>query len=295
MKLVNVGQQDGHVVLGGRIAQAEIPPVLAVVQQITTDCGISFQRELKECLLGSCYWSQNGELLGLEPKLYGDLDIGVSVDALNKGKEISRHHLVKSCSQHGNVISFVIAIPGGEIDVPSARNGLVQVDLIAGNLDYLKEFYWSNPKSAFKGAQLNTLISAYFKTLREYEYNMDWEFDVWHVETGPVFSQKNGFCERRRERVAKADGSPYASKFITTVENQLWTRWEAAEKYLDDVTAFDCFELLVDALELRLPEEQLEKIYTLYFKEYLPAHLNVDAYPWDISNRLDSIRKSLTE
>lgn len=161
MKLVNTGTQGNHAIVGGRISREEIATVLPIIERILMQCQVPLSADIAESLLGSS---------GSERPMCGDIDIAVPVEALNRGRAVSAHQDVLSCSQHGNVISFVIAIPNGEISENQLRNGLVQVDLIGGDFQWLKQFYHSDSRSAFKGAHRNLLISAYLSHFRKYTY-----------------------------------------------------------------------------------------------------------------------------
>lgn len=274
MKLVNTGTQGKHAVVGGRISRTEIQAVIPVIERILLQCKIGLDAPVADSLLGSS---------GSERLMCGDIDIAVPIEALNRGQAVSAHEDVLSCSQHGNVISFVIAIPNGEISENQLRNGLVQVDLIGGDFQWLKQFYHSDSRSAFKGAHRNLLISAYLSHFRKYTYIKEWG-SLWNTDEGPIFSQKNGLFNRKRERVVKGDGTPYASKFIITATDNCFDLEKSALYYFGScyATAFSSFENLVCAIEENYDPEYVAGVYTRFFDEYLVnlPHLKTDDFPW---------------
>lgn len=284
MKLVNTGTQGKHAVVGGRISREEIIAVLPVIERILMQCQVPLHADIAESLLGSS---------GSERLMCGDIDIAVPVEALNRGQAVSAHADVQTCSQHGNVISFVIAIPNGEISENQLRNGLVQVDLIGGDFQWLKQFYHSDSRSAFKGAHRNLLISAYLSHFRKYTYIKEWG-SLWNTDEGPIFSQKNGLFERRRERVVKGDGTPYASKFIITSKNHSYDLEKSAIHYFGScyATAFNSFENLIQAIEENYDPEYVASVYTRFFDEYLVTlpHLKSDDFPWARYPQLNAAR-----
>ena len=290
MKLANTGLQQGHAIVGGRISREEIVAVTPVIERILLQCNIDLGRPVSDSLLGSS---------GSSRFMCGDIDVAVPVEVLNVGgKSLSAHPDVKSCSQHGNVISFIIAIPGGEISHSQLRNGLVQVDLIGGEFEWLKQFYHSDSKSSFKGAHRNLMISAYLAHFRVKTYKSEWG-DTWVTDSGPIFSQKNGICDRTRERVAKEDGSPFSSKFITNTSNHSYNLVNSAVAYFGSCYshAFNSFEQLVRSIEECYDESTASEIFTRFFADYLKdlPHLNADTFPWSNHPRLDAIRSKLLQ
>lgn len=289
MKLANTGHQEGHAFVGGRISRAEIEAVTPVIERILLQSKITLEHPVAESMLGSS---------GSARFMCGDIDIAVPVGALNNGAKVSAHPDVKSCSQHGNVISFIIEIPGGEISHSQLRNGLVQVDLIGGEFEWLKQFYHSDSKSSFKGAHRNLLISAYLAHFRVKTYNQEWGA-TWETDEGPIFSQKNGLCHRHRTRVAKGDGTPYASKFITVTSDHSYNLPNSAVYYFGScyAHAFDSFESLIQSIEECYDEQYVAEIYHRFFVDYLKdlPHLNVDAFPWSNHPRLDATRSTLLQ
>lgn len=291
MKLVNTGTQTGHAIVGGRISRTEIQAVLPVIERILMRAQVpqfaDADRPVSECLLGSS---------GSDREMCGDIDIAVPYEALTCGTAISKQEDVLSCSQHGNVISIVVAIPNGEVSESHLRNGMVQVDLIGGDFAWLKQFYHSDSKSAFKGAHRNLLISAYLSHFRVHTYVKEWG-DLWNTDEGPIFSQKSGLYNRRRERVVKADGTPYAQKFIITSKNHCFDLKKSATYYFGSCYshAFDSFENLVEAIEENYDRDVVKGVYDRFFNEYLVnlPHLKTDAFPWFISGSLrDSLETS---
>lgn len=290
MKLANTGHQEGHALVGGRISREEINKVIPAIERILLQCNIQLGRPVADSLLGSS---------GSSRFMCGDIDIAVPVNILNNGgRVLSSHPHVKSCSQHGNVISFIIAIPDGEISHSQLRNGLVQVDLIGGEFEWLKQFYHSDSKSSFKGAHRNLMISAYLAHFRVKTYKPEWG-DAWVTDNGPIFSQKNGICDRTRERVAKEDGTPYASKFITNTTNNSYNLDTSAVFYFGSCYphAFNSFEELIQSIEECYDEEYVSGIYHRFFADYLKdlPHLNADTFPWSNHPRLDAVRLKLLQ
>lgn len=288
MKLANTGHQEGHAVVGGRISRPEIEAVTPVIERILLQSKITLEHPVADSFLGSS---------GSDRFMCGDIDIAVPVETLHFGGKIASHPDVKFCSQHGNVISFIIEIPGGEISPDQLRNGLVQVDLIGGKYEWLRQFYYSDNSSSFKGAHRNLLISAFLAHFRRTAFIEGW--DVFAEDEGPIFSQKNGLFIRKRVRVAKGDGSPYASKFITTQSHQSFSLTESATEYFgaDFYGAFFCFESLITALEECYDEEIVEATYTRFFADYLKdlPHLNAETFPWSKHPRLDAVRLKLLQ
>lgn len=282
MKLVNTGNQGNNAIVGGRISREEITAVLPVIERILIQAQVPVFEAVAECLLGSS---------GSDRPMCGDIDIAVPVEALERGQALSKHEDVLSCSQHGNVISFVIAIPNGEISENQLRNGLVQVDLIGGDFQWLKQFYHSDSRSAFKGAHRNLLISAYLSHFRKYTYIKEWG-SLWNTDEGPIFSQKNGLFDRKRERVVKGDGTPYASKFIITAKNHSYNLEKSAVMYFGSgyYEAFNSFENLVQAIEENYDREYVDAIYDRFFCEYLVnlPHLKTTEFPWARYSRLNA-------
>lgn len=289
MKLVNTGTNTNHAVVGGRISREEIWRAIPVIERILLQNNIKLEHPVADSLLGS---SGNGDC-----GLCGDIDIAVPSYVLRCGATLSRWPEIKSCSQHGNVISLVIEIPDGEISPDQLRNGLVQVDLIGGNYEWLRQFYYSDNSSSFKGAHRNLLISAFLSHFRRKTFIEGW--DVFAEDEGPIFSQKNGLFIRKRVRVAKGDGSPYASKFVTTHSHQSFSITESATKYFgaDFYGAFFCFESLITALEECYEEEVVDATYTRFFADYLKdlPHLNAESFPWANHPRLNAIRLKLLQ
>lgn len=289
MKLANTGHQQGHAFVGGRISRQEINTIIPLIERILLQSKIVLDHPVAESMLGSS---------GSDRFMCGDIDIAVPLDVLNNGALISSHPYVKSCSQHGNVISFIIAIPGGEISHSQLRNGLVQVDLIGGEFEWLKQFYHSDSKSSFKGAHRNLMISAYLAHFRRKTFTKEWE-DTWVTDEGPIFSQKNGLCDRHRTRVAKGDGTPYASKFITVTTNQSYNLPNSAVHYFGSCYphAFDSFEDIVRSIEECYDDEYVDATYTRFFADYLKdlPHLNADTFPWSSFPRLSAIRSKLLQ
>lgn len=290
MKLANTGQQEGHAIVGGRISREEINKVIPMIERILLQCNITLGRPVADSLLGSS---------GSSRFMCGDIDIAAPINILNNGgRVLASHPHVKSCSQHGNVISFIIAIPDGEISHSQLRNGLVQVDLIGGEFEWLKQFYHSDSKSSFKGAHRNLMISAYLAHFRVKTYKAEWG-DTWVTDNGPIFSQKNGICDRTRERVAKEDGTPYSSKFITNTTNHSFNLDNSAVFYFGSCYphAFNSFEELIQSIEECYDEEYVSGIYHRFFADYLKdlPHLNADTFPWSNHPRLDAIRSKLLQ
>jgi len=290
MKLANTGHQEGHAFVGGRISRAEIEAVTPVIERILLQSKITLEHPVAESFLGSS---------GSDRFMCGDIDIAVPVDVLNiGGRSISEHPDVKSCSQHGNVISFIIEIPGGEISHSQLRNGLVQVDLIGGEFEWLKQFYHSDSKSSFKGAHRNLMISAYLAHFRVKTYSKEWG-DTWVTDEGPIFSQKNGVCDRHRTRVAKADGTPFASKYITVTKNNSYNLPNSAVYYFGScyAHAFNSFEELIQSIEECYDDEYVAGIYHRFFADYLKdlPHLNDDTFPWSLYPRLAAMRTTVLQ
>lgn len=290
MKLANTGPQESNALVGGRISREEIDKVIPMIERILLQCNIQLGRPVADSLLGSS---------GSTRSMCGDIDIAVPVEILNNGgRVLSCHPHIKSCSQHGNVISLIIAIPGGEISHSQLRNGLVQVDLIGGEFEWLKQFYHSDSKSSFKGAHRNLMISAYLAHFRVKTYKPEWD-DKWVTDNGPIFSQKNGICDRTRERVAKEDGTPYNSKFITVTSNHSYNLTNSAVFYFGSCYphAFNSFEELIQSIEECYDEEYVSGIYQRFFADYLKdlPHLNADTFPWSNYPRLDAIRLKLLQ
>lgn len=283
MKLVNTGTNTNHAVVGGRISRTEIEAITSVIERILLQSNIKLEYPVADSMLGSS---------GSDRLMCGDIDIAVPLCALQCGATLSRHPEIKSCSQHGNVISLILEIPNGEISPSQLRNGLVQVDLIGGDFKWLKQFYYSDSKSSFKGAHRNLMISSYLAHFRRKTYG-EWA-DIWVVDEGPIFSQKNGFCDRQRTRVAKGDGTPYASKFTTVITNVSYDLATSASYYFGShyAHAFDSFENLVRSIEECYGADVVAHIYTRFFAEYtknLP-HLTTDNFPWANFPRLNAIR-----
>lgn len=282
MKLVNTGTQGKHAIVGGRISREEITAVLPVIERILIQAQVPVYATPAQCLLGSS---------DSDRPMCGDIDMAVPIEALNRGQALSKHEDVLSCSQHGNVISIVIAIPNGEISESQLRNGLVQVDLIGGDFQWLKQFYYSDSRSAFKGAHRNLLISAYLSHFRKYTYVKEWG-SLWNTDQGPIFSQKNGLFDRKRERVVKGDGTPYASKFIITAKNHSFDLEKSAMHYFGScyATAFSSFESLVQAIEENYDDEYVAAVYDRFFSEYLVnlPHLKTNEFPWARYSKLNA-------
>ena len=284
MKLANAGHQEGHAFVGGRISRPEIEAVTPMIERILMQSKITLEHPVADSFLGSS---------GSDRFVCGDIDIAVPVETLHFGGNIASHPDVKSCSQHGNVISFIIEIPGGEISHSQLRNGLVQVDLIGGEFEWLKQFYHSDSKSSFKGAHRNLLISAYLAHFRRKTYKQEWN-ELWVTDEGPIFSQKNGICDRHRTRVAKGDGTPFASKYVTITENNSYDLPNSAVHYFGTcyAHAFNSFEKLVQSLEECYDEQFVTETYHRFFADYIKdlPHLNAEAFPWSNYPLLNAVR-----
>lgn len=288
MKLVNTGTNTNHAVVGGRISRKEIEAITPVIERILLQNNIKLEHPVADSMLGSS---------GSDRDMCGDIDIAVPPYVLQCGITLSRWPEVKSCSQHGNVISIVIEIPDGEISPDQLRNGLVQVDLIGGDYEWLKQFYYSDSSSSFKGAHRNLMISAYLAHFRRKTFKEGW--DVFVEDEGPIFSQKNGLFDRKRVRVAKGDGTPYASKFITTATNQSYSLAQSSVHYFgsDYSGAMYSFESLLQAIEECYDDQFVAETYTRFFADYLKdlPHLNAESFPWANHPRLNAIRLKLLQ
>lgn len=273
MKLVNSKyyKDSGDVLMGGRILLEEIPATLAVVSEILYDAGIVLERPIVDCLLGST---------GKKPSS-GDIDLGVWPFSDIQTAAIKRHPQVFKVSRAGSVVSMIIAIQGtGEVNAAQDRNGLVQVDLIPGDLNWLKQFFFADESSGFKGAHRNLLISAYLMHFRREHTPDGWK--VWSVSNGPIFSQNHGFADRKQTRRTNADGVPYATKFDTEYTNKMFNVEDAAEYYFGNHyrDAFTSVETLYQAIEENYDRDIAQSIYRRYLQDYLSPHLLSADFPW---------------
>lgn len=257
--------------MGGRILREEIPATLVLVSEILSDVGIATEKPLAECLLGST---------GKKPSS-GDIDVAVRPFEPISMAALKKHDSVLKVSRAGAVTSLVIAIQGlPEVDLEAERNGLVQVDLIPGKLQWLKQFFFADERSAFKGAHRNLLISSYLYSFRREVTPSGWQ--VFQTSDGPIFSQNHGLCDRLLTRQADKFGKPYASKFKEEYSNSFFDIEKAAEYYFGNHyrDAFTSVETLYRAIEENYDREFTQAVYKRYVNDYLPAHLNSDEYPW---------------
>lgn len=272
MKLVNSKYYEPKdEIMGGRITKDQIFMSLGVIASILKDVGIELEAPISECLLGSTGKKDTS----------GDIDLAVKAVG-SSAFALMHHPLVLKTSRAGSVFSFVIKIPGcPELHEADLMNGFVQVDLIPGDLKWLKQFFYASERSAFKGAHRNLLISAYLFSFRVQTKRLGWS--VWETETGPVFSQNHGVAQRHRKRLSDSKGKPYATKFEDTVSNQLFDMKEAACFYLgsDYGRAFDSVETLYEAIEDNYDPAFKRTVYSRFIQDYLPVHLNSDEFPWD--------------
>lgn len=274
MKLVNsefYNRTDE--IMGGRITRGEIFVTLSVIQDILRDAGILTEKPLRECFLGSTG----------KKEISGDIDIGVIPFNSEAAFKLRSHPDVLKVSRAGAVTSIVIAIQGcPEVYLPGNFNGLVQVDLIPGDLKWLKQFFFADERSGFKGAHRNLLISSYLRSFRKQTMRSDWS--VFETETGPVFSQVLGIADRELKRQSDKNGKPYATKFNQTVSNQSFDIEKSAEYWFGNYyrDAFTSVETLYRAIEENYNSDFSEAVYKRFFDDYLPAHLNTDDYPWHL-------------
>lgn len=268
--------------MGGRILREEIPATLVVVSEILNEVGISTERPIAECLLGST---------GKKPSA-GDIDVGVRPFEPIAVAALRKHESVLNVSRAGAITSIVVAIQGlSQVDRGNDRNGLVQVDLIPGDLTWLKQFFFADERSAFKGAHRNLLISSYLFGFRTETKKPGWT--VFERSEGPMFSQNHGLCDRRLVRKADKNGKPYATKFDEEIFNKQYNLEQAAEHYFGNYyrDAFTSVETLYRAIEENYDREFASAVYSRYFKDYLPVHLNIDAYPWRIVPNMQKERE----
>lgn len=276
--------------MGGRINRSEFPDTIKVVSQMLDDVGVDYGVNLFDRLLGSAASAET----------CGDIDIAVTAVPASAILKLKAHPTALSVDKTGTVVSIVVKIPGSPvIDLARCYNGYVQVDLMAGDVEWNKQFYYSDPSSRFKGAHRNTLISAYlYQIHRTHTLKPDPEADdnsLIQVDSGPIFSPTRGFCYRIGERPVNWDTTPKRKSYDYTHELGLFDIEKAAEEYFGrhNTKAFQNVELLYQAINQEFSSFEASRIYKCYVRDYLPKHLLGDEYPWHLVPLIDQARQSL--
>ena len=292
MKLVHSvhSATNTNKLMGGRINRVDFPETIELISKMLDDVGVDYGVNLFDRLLGSAAHAES----------CGDIDIAVNTVPASAILKLKSHPTALSVNKTGTVVSIVVKIPGCPvIDLDRCYNGYVQVDLMAGDVEWNKQFYYSDPSSRFKGAHRNTLISAYlFQIHRTHALIADPEAtdnSFIQTDSGPIFSPTRGFCYRVGKRPVNWDMTPKRKGYDYTYELGLYDIEEAAEQYFGQYNsnAFQNVELLYQTINQQFSSFEAGRIYKSYVREYLPRHLLGDEYPWHLVPLIDRARQSL--
>jgi hypothetical protein len=266
----------------GKIHISELRPTLAKIAEVT---GIS---DIENKVLGS-----------VGKKEYsGDIDISVSlgskeeVDAfVNNLKSVVGQHNVK---KSGTMIFTVFPIQGYDntkID-ESPRTGLVQVDFMEGNPDYMK-FYYHSPHqkdSKLKGAHRNLLIAAISVYADRKESSQTDDDGKPAKVTRWKFGPK-GLMRVERTRQKDKKGNWIKKPNDVPLTDYLTSPQEIAaalfrRKHGPEV--FDSAETIIDAIKDTFPAPVAEHIFKQAAYNFTDAKLTDFDFPEEIDKYMDA-------
>lgn len=229
----------------------------------------------------------------------GDIDIAVNISPEDLMRKLEKHYGKDMIRRYGNVHSILVPIQGySDTFVSERRTGLVQVDFIIGDIEWLDLFYFWDDSSKLKGTHRNIALStlAMFVGYKEYTSDVDDQGRCadycrykWSPVDGLVYvnckTPKDKFGNfRKTQQITKIRSSVYDKETIASI---LFSG-KLSGKYMDSA------ESVIEAIQIVFKDEpaRLSEILLELYNRFETNH-NVgsyfDLYPQCIQDQREKI------